>query len=119
MEKLFRACFNWKVIGGLALLGLGIWFVSPNLLAAALPVLLLAACPLSMLVMMRSMQGHEGSRSEGRSSRVVPSADVRLAELKALREAIDREIVGLEEGSERPAPGPAASPRGSQGTTGE
>lgn len=108
MEKLFRACFNWKVIGGLALLGLGIWFVSPNLLAAALPVLLLAACPLSMLAMMRSMQGHEGSHpGEGRS-RVGPSADVRLAELRAQREAIDREIAGLEEGSDRPTAGPTA-----------
>ncbi len=110
MEKMLRACLNWKVIGALALLGLGIWAVSPNLLAAALPVLLLAACLLSMLLMMRGMQGHEGSRAdaEERTSRIAPSRDVRLAELKAEQQAIDREIASLEQGSERPAPGSGA-----------
>jgi Protein of unknown function (DUF2933) len=110
VEKMLRACLNWKVIGALALLGLGIWAVSPNLLGAALPVLLLAACPLSMLLMMRGMQGHEGPRAdaEQRTSRIGPSPDVRLAELRSERQAIDREIASLEEASERPAPGSGA-----------
>jgi hypothetical protein len=110
MEKMLRACLNWKVIGALALLGLGIWSVSPNLLAAALPVLLLAACPISMLLMMRGMQGREGSPTdaEQRTSRIAPSRDVRLAELKSQQQAIDREIASLEQGSERPAPGSGA-----------
>jgi hypothetical protein len=106
MEKMLRACLNWKVIGALALLGLGIWSVAPNLLAAALPVLLLAACPLSMLLMMRGMQGQEGSHlaAEGRRSRIAPSPEVRLAELKAEQQAIDREIASLEQPSEHPGP---------------
>ena len=110
MEKMLRACLNWKVIGGLALLALGIWVVSPNLLAAALPVLLLAACPLSMLLMMRGMQSHQGSHpdAEERTSPIAPSRDVRLAELKARQQDIDREIASLEQGSERPAPGSGA-----------
>ena len=82
MEKMLRACLNWKVIGGLAVVGLGIWFVAPNLLVAALPVLLIAVCPLSMVLMMRGMQGeHHGSQSgnDGTGMRVAPSRDVQIA----------------------------------------
>lgn len=102
MDNMLRACLNWKVVGGLTLLGLGIWFAAPNLLAAALPVLLLAVCPLSMMLMMRGMQGEHGSQHGGadHGSRVAPSRDVRLAELKAERQAIDEQIVDLEERAE-------------------
>src|SRR5260221_14197349 len=53
--RLFGLCLNWKVIAGLAIAALGVWVMAPQLLAAALPVLILAACPLSMLLMMRGM----------------------------------------------------------------
>ncbi len=53
--RLFGICLNWKVIAGLAIAALGVWVMAPQLLAAALPVLILAACPLSMLLMMRGM----------------------------------------------------------------
>jgi len=99
MEKMLRACLNWKVIGGLAVVGLGIWFVAPNLLVAALPVLLIAVCPLSMVLMMRGMQReHHGSQSgnDGTGMRVAPSRDVQIAALKAEREAADRRIAELE-----------------------
>lgn len=51
MMNMFRMCFNWKVLAGLALAGGAIAIVSPNLFLAALPFLFLAACPLSMLLM--------------------------------------------------------------------
>lgn len=57
-------CFNKKVIAGLAVVGLGIYVFAPNLFAAALPVLLLAVCPLSMLLMGmmgKSMMGGQGT----------------------------------------------------------
>jgi hypothetical protein len=49
-------CLNWKVVGGLAAVGLGTWVMAPHLLEMALPALLLLACPLSMLLMMRGMR---------------------------------------------------------------
>ena len=49
-----RFCINWKVVGALAAAAAGIYLVAPGLLGAALPVLALLACPLSMLVMMRA-----------------------------------------------------------------
>ena len=50
-------CLNWKVVAGLAVVGVGIWAVAPTMLWAALPVLIVLACPLSMLFMMRGMGG--------------------------------------------------------------
>src|SRR5260221_13035899 len=58
--RLFGLCLNWKVIAGLAIVALGVWLVAPPLLAAALAVLILAACPLSMLLMMRGMGNMSG-----------------------------------------------------------
>ncbi len=48
-------CLNWKVIGALAAAGVGIYVFAPGWAAAALPLLIVAACPLSMLLMMRAM----------------------------------------------------------------
>lgn len=50
-------CFNWKVLAGLGAVGVGIYLVNPGLVLSALPLLLLAACPLSMLFMGKSMMG--------------------------------------------------------------
>ena len=55
--KMGGMCFNWKVVAGLAAVGVGVWAVAPNLLGAALPLLIIAACPLSMFFMMRGMGG--------------------------------------------------------------
>lgn len=52
-----KMCLNWKVLAGLGAVGVGVYLVAPGLAAAALPLLLLAACPLSMLLMMKGMQG--------------------------------------------------------------
>lgn len=55
--RMLRMCPNWKVLAGLAVVGGGIYAVAQGLAAAALPILLLAICPLSMLFMMKAMQG--------------------------------------------------------------
>ena len=56
MKALLKMCLNWKVLGGLAVAGLGIVLFAPGLFGRALPILLLAACPISMLVMMATMK---------------------------------------------------------------
>lgn len=48
---------NRNVAIGLAVVGLAIFFLAPDLAYAALPLLVLAACPLSMLLMMKMMSG--------------------------------------------------------------
>ncbi len=105
-------CFNWKVIVGLAGVGLVVWVVAPNLVGAALPVLLVAACPLSMLLMGRGMAGGQCSTQPTTTTQAAPTTqsvglrltrDEQLAELKAQltilevrQQAIAREIADLE-----------------------
>ena len=55
LRMLRHLCLNWKVLVALAALGVGIWILAPQLILSALPLLILAACPLSMLVMMVGM----------------------------------------------------------------
>ncbi len=50
-------CLNRKVLIGLAAVGVGVWVVAPQTIGAALPLLIVAVCPLSMLLMMKGMNG--------------------------------------------------------------
>lgn len=109
-KGLLAYCLNWKVLGGLAMVGLGLWVVAPNLVARALPLLLLAACPLSMLLMMRGMRhgtqsdasSHTPAEAESaRGSHTQPAlADKKaeLARLQARQELLAREIAYTENG---------------------
>src|SRR3989442_4883939 len=56
-------CFNPRVLAGLGVIGLAVLVLAPDLAGAALPLLLIAACPLSMLFMMRVMRGGSGSNA--------------------------------------------------------
>jgi hypothetical protein len=67
LQMLFM-CLNWKVVAGLAVVGAIVWAVAPQLLPGAIPLLIVAACPLSMLLMMRGMQS-------GREKAAVPPGD--------------------------------------------
>jgi hypothetical protein len=49
--KMLKMCLNWKVLAGLAAAGAGMYFLAPELALAALPILVLAVCPLSMMLM--------------------------------------------------------------------
>lgn len=106
MDKMLRMCLNWKVIAGLALVGLSLWAVAPNLLIGALPILLIAVCPLSMMFMRGMQDGQKASPPEEpkKASRVAPSRDVRLVELAAQRDEVEREIERLESGAVPQAP---------------
>ena len=56
LQMLFL-CLNWKVVAGLVVVGVIVWIVAPQVLLGAIPLLIVAACPLSMLFMMRGMHG--------------------------------------------------------------
>jgi hypothetical protein len=53
--KMFGMCIDKRVVAGLAGAGVLVWVLAPGALAAALPFLFIAICPLSMLVMMKMM----------------------------------------------------------------
>ncbi len=56
--EVLKKCFNPKILLGLALVAIGVAVFAPRALASALPLLLVAACPLSMILMMTMMGGN-------------------------------------------------------------
>lgn len=93
---MLKMCLNWKVAVGLAAVAGGVYVFAPGLFAAALPVLFLALCPLSMVLMMSAMSGNKGDAT--RQSQSVPGDPTRVdtdgleAELRRLQ-AEERDVV--------------------------
>ena len=78
-----------KVAAGLAAVGLAVYLVAPNVAYAALPLLILAACPLSMVIMMKMMSG--GKKEEPTAEPAASgSAPHNGDELAGLRSEVDR-----------------------------
>ena len=106
--SLFGMCLNWKVVAGLAVVGLIVWVLAPQFIWAALPLFILAACPLSMLFMMRGMQGggNQGALSPAQKSQApameqtheqqVAELRSRLSGLQAEQESLARQIAEIE-----------------------
>jgi hypothetical protein len=59
--KVFGMCINWRALVGVGVIAAGLLAFAPNLATAALPFLILAICPLSMLLMM-ALMGNNGSQ---------------------------------------------------------
>lgn len=74
-------CINKRVVAGLVLGALVLFALSPRLLGALAPVLVMAACPLSMAFMMRGMSGRQHDRA-------APTGDDR--HLRELEEEVNR-----------------------------
>lgn len=53
--KFLRLCLDPRVLLTIALGGVAVVIIAPELVAATIPLLVVAACPLSMVLMMRSM----------------------------------------------------------------
>ncbi len=80
-----KMCLNWKVLAGLGAAGVGIYLFAPGLAVAALPFLLLAACPLAMLVMMKGMHGGQGEAHGQQASRQTDAGLTREERIARLR----------------------------------
>lgn len=79
---LVRMCLNWKVLVGLTIVAVGLSFVaSPAAFAVALPFLLAAVCPLSMVLMMRAMPMTHGGHTAKPGS--TPQAELVLTPIPA------------------------------------
>jgi hypothetical protein len=79
--RFLRACLDPRVLVGLAVAGVAIAVLAPGLVGAAFPLLLVAACPLSMAVMMLAM------RQPGQGSSVAETGPDRESDLR--RELLD------------------------------
>lgn len=103
MIRAFGMCFDRRVLLALGAAGIGLWIAAPQVLAAAFPLLLLLACPLSMLFMMRGT-GHAGAHGGGNATAATPQERVAALELERAR--IDAEIARAGAESAAPAPLP-------------
>ncbi len=79
-------CFDKRVIGGLAIAAVAVLAINPSWFGVAFPFLILAICPLSMLVMMakttnQTAAGCAPAKSDGDVERL-------RAELAGLREEL-------------------------------
>lgn len=114
MTNLLKACLDWRVITALTAVGVGIYLLAPNLIAAALPLLLVAVCPLSMLLMMKTMRGQETNAGPAIARIPAERAERLRAELAAsMREQqrLVRELEQLDAGATAPVNAPSSSPR--------
>ncbi len=113
MRHAFGMCYNWKVLAGLAAVGVAIVVLAPAAALAALPLLLLAVCPLSMGFMMYRMRGHGGSASEScHSIENTGSVEAKRARLASLREEelrLELELSSAASPSDE-LPAPSAAP---------
>lgn len=73
MATLSRTRTVGIIVALVAVIGIGAWIAAPNAVVAALPFLLLAACPLAMMFMMGGM-GHGQNHSMQQSMPGAPLA---------------------------------------------
>lgn len=66
--EILKKCLNPKLLVGLGVIAIGILLFAPRLFASALPLLILAACPLSMVLMMAMMTKDHGGKPQGKTS---------------------------------------------------
>jgi len=97
-----RMCWNKNVIVGLVAVAVAVYFLAPGSIGAALPVLLLAACPLSMLLMMRAMAGDRSTATNAAGEAVDGSTSEEVARLRA-------EVAELRRTASTPTPGAPGS----------
>lgn len=97
--SILRACADWRVVAILVAVGAGVAVFAPNLIAAAIPLLIVAACPISMLVMMRTM----GGQNANASARLDPGPVDRPTQLRELlaanrleQQLLERELARVE-----------------------
>jgi hypothetical protein len=115
-------CYDWRVLTALAVLGVGIFLVAPGIALAALPLLILAACPLSMIIMMKSMGGHQASAPEAAAEPATAAGSDRvaalrgeLAELGRRQERLAAELAAVDAAESRQSAAPAEVAAAHQG----
>ena len=101
--RLLRACLDPRFLVSLAALGVAIAVLAPGLVGAAFPLLLVAACPLSMAVMMLAMrQPAQGSQVADSGTDRATDLRRELLDLKARQRGLETELAVLEAPDRRP-----------------
>ncbi len=91
--SILRSCLDRRVLAVLGLVALAVAILAPRALGAALPLLLLAACPLSMVAMVL-MMGRTAPSPVLSSG--VESKRAELASLAERQRRLERELAAAE-----------------------
>lgn len=91
--SILRYCLDRRVLAMLGVIALGIAILAPRAFGAALPLLLLAACPLSMVVMAVAM-GRAAAPAAPSSS--VAAMRAELTELAERQHRLEGELAAVE-----------------------
>ncbi len=94
MKSMLGMCFNWKVLAFLGIVGAAVLVLAPGAALAFLPLLLLAACPLSMVAMMFAMRGMHGGKDNGEkvTGQSQQELQERLAQLSEERRQVEAQL---------------------------
>jgi hypothetical protein len=112
--NMLKMCLNWKVIVGVVIVGIGIYVYAPGFALAALPFLVLAICPLSMIFMMGAMgnmnrDGEKSGAACAMGGNKPGNREEELARLKEQQRELGDKIATMEaEATEAPASGKSA-----------
>ncbi len=98
-----RYCLDRRVLAVLGVIAIGMAIVAPRALGTALPLLLLAACPVSMVVMAVAMS-RTATPSAPPSS--VESIRAELTELAERQRRLEHELVAVENSGVKQSPQP-------------
>ena len=91
--SMLRYCFDRRVLAVLGIIALGTAILAPRALGSALPLLILAACPVSMVVMAVAM-GRAGAPAKTTSS--VESMRAELTELTERQRRLEHDLAAVE-----------------------
>jgi len=90
-------CLNKKVLIGLGAVAVVLLVISPRSLGSAAPLLMFAVCPLSMVLMMRGMNGRreapgvtDAQQPVGPTVAATSTADTSNPQLRELEEEVNR-----------------------------
>ncbi|EGX61031.1 MULTISPECIES: DUF2933 domain-containing protein [Streptomyces] len=90
-------CLNKKVLIGAGVVAGGLFLVKPAWAVAALPLLILALCPLSMIFMMRGMGSQSGKGGKGAACGTSGATAKSTTATTATGTDLDKQIADLQE----------------------
>lgn len=90
--KMLKMCMHPKVIAAMVAVAAGVWLVAPGWFAAALPILFLAICPLSMLLMMKMMMPGDARQDATADSSSQASLEEQLRQLDEQKAAVAEQL---------------------------
>ena len=94
MKSMLACCLNWKVLAGVGAVAVAVLLFAPGAAVTALPLLVLAICPLSMIGMMVAMRGMGGSKHDREVSPTASrdEAKERLVQLAAEQRRLEAQL---------------------------